>query len=154
YYAETAAIVCPGAEDVEYSIVAFCARALLTLVATWVLLAAAPVIASRLVGSGPAAAELRALTRFLAWQPVLELVGAYPRVLLQRRLDLAILAVANLVQVVVHVGLAVVLLQSGFGATGVVCGALVGVLAASIVAWLRLWAVGAPGWLSPSRRLV
>ena len=149
-YAETAAVVSPASHDAEYSLAASVARAALTVLPMLAIVTLIPMLAPRLVGAGAAAEELTRLVRFLAWQPVVETLGAYPRVLLQRRLDLVVIAVANLVQAVVHVSLAVALLWHGLGPDAVVWGALAGVGAGAIVPWLRI-AGESFDWSWPSR---
>jgi O-antigen/teichoic acid export membrane protein len=81
-------------------------------------------------------------------------LGAPPRVWLQRRLDLSYLALLSLAQAVSHVGVAAILLYQGYGASGVVWGALVGVSVAVLLAWVRVLVVGGFRYRAPSRALV
>lgn len=144
-YAETAAVVSHGpGQHEDYAMAALLGRGVLTVGLVAGLFAVLPAIAPWLVGGKGSSADLETIVHLLAWQPIIEVLGAYPRVLVQRRLDLVYLAIVNLAQAIVHVGVAVVLLWRGLGALGVVWGALAAVLVAAVLAWLRLPGSGAP----------
>lgn len=154
-YAETAAIVTHGeGRDEEFAFVASIGRAAVTVFLLAVLLGAMPPLSRWLAGGGDSAHDLRTLVAVLAVQPLIEIFGAYPRVLLQRRLDLAYLAFVTLVQVVLHVGLAVLLLWQGLGAIAVVYGALVAVAIGVLLPWLRLIGSAPQSWAVTSRGVV
>jgi O-antigen/teichoic acid export membrane protein len=150
-YMETAAVVSHAeGSDEEFSLVALLGRAALTVLLLVILVGGMPRLSRWLVGGGESAQSVRALVALLAWQPLIEVLGAYPRVLLQRRLDLTYLAFVTLVQVVCHVSLAVLLLWRGLGAVAVVYGALAGVAFGALLPWLRLFGTAPRSWLITS----
>lgn len=144
-YPEIAAVTARGDEDDnKYALAAVAIRgAAITLLIASVLLclpAAAGYLTEKEVGGG----EMRALLAVLLFVPVIELIGSYPRVILQRKLDLNYVSAANLLQPVLFVGLAVYLLWRGHGYTGVAWANTIGTAAAALFLWSRLWL---SGWL-------
>jgi len=155
YYPETAAVVGRGSEGHEkYGIASVAIRALVTLTVFIVVALVFPRAAGLLTGEDGGTQSLRELIAVMAWVPILELVSAYPRVLLQRRLDLNALSVAALLQPLVFVGLAIPLLWNGYGYFGVAWANVLGSFTAALVLWLRLTFKGDLRWRGwPSSRI-
>lgn len=105
-----------------------------------------PIISRLLASAEDAQPQLIRLLRILLWLPAVELAAAYPRVLLQRRLDLTYLAGVSLFQVSFHVGLSVILLWLGYGAIGVVWSSLIAGSLSALVVWLRISGSRRPEW--------
>ena len=134
--AETACVIShPGGSDRQYAWTAVVIRGAVT----GVFLSLVPLGLAQ-IGQMMAAvpAELDAIVRLLLWQVVLEVAGAYPRVLLQRRLDLTYLSGATLLQVVTQVALSVLLLWKGYGIPGVVCAVLIATGVSDVFLWARV----------------
>lgn len=140
YYPETAAVAARGgASDEKYALAASAIRAAVIVPLLILVTSMLPAFAQHLAGKDGGVAQLLQLLRILAWVPVLELLGGYPRILLQRRLDLGYLAAMQLVQPVAFVGLAVILLAGGHGYLGVAWANLIGTAIAAAFLWLRVW---------------
>ncbi len=105
-----------------------------------------PPLAHLLAGKEAAGADLMALVYLLLWQLGLDLAVTYPRVLLQRRLNLTLLVGASLLQITAHVGLSLVLLWKGYGAMGVVFSALVSSGLNGAFLWCGLFAQRGLRW--------
>jgi O-antigen/teichoic acid export membrane protein len=113
-----------------------------------------PVVPKLLAGAESAESDLRQLLRVLLLIPVLELAGCYPRVLLQRKLDLTYLAGANLIQAVTHVSLSVLLLWRGYGAAGIAWSSVLCTALGAAVVWLRVLGPHGSRWAGmPGARL-
>lgn len=128
---------------------AFAATAIRGLITTSLVTGAylcLPVMTRLLVGTERSEAELIVLIRVLLWVPIVELIASYPRVLLQRRLDLTYVAGVSLFQVSCHVGLSVVLLWEGFGANGVAWSSLICATLSATGVWLRIIGRRWPKW--------
>ena len=138
-YAETAAIVSRSeARDGQYALAASVIRGVITAALLAIIVAALPLATRLLAGKEGDVPQLAALVSALMWQPVLELGACYPRVVLQRQLDLTYLALVNLIQVVSHVVLSVALLWNGYGALGVVWSSLIAAALTALMLWTRL----------------
>ena len=105
-----------------------------------------PPLAHLLAGKEAASAHLMALVQLLLWQLVLDAAVTYPRVLLQRRLNLTLLVGASLLQISAHVGLSLVLLWKGYGAMGWVSSALVSAGLSGAFLWCVLFAQRGLRW--------
>lgn len=139
YYPETAAVAARReTSDEKYALAAFIIRAVVVISLLILVTLTLPLFAERLAGRDGGVIQLQQLLGILVWVPVFELLSGYPRVLLQRRLDLGYLATAQLVQPVVFVGLAIILLAGGHGYLGVAWANLAGTAVATAFLWLRL----------------
>jgi len=145
FYPEIAAVTARGeADDNEYALSALAIRtAVIALLIISVLLSL-PALAGYLTGKEAGSGEMRALLSVLLFVPVLELISGYPRVILQRKLDLNYVSGANLLQPVIFVGLAVYLLWRGHGYIAVAWSNVLGTAAAALFLWSRL---SFSGWL-------
>jgi O-antigen/teichoic acid export membrane protein len=153
FYPETAAVTASGhAGDARYALAASFIRALI-IAALLVLLALVfPLLAHRLTDGEGGAEQMRQLLVVLALLPVLELIGGYPQIILQRKLDLNYVAWIQLLQPVVFVGLAIVLLYEGQGYIGVARANVAGAAIATGFMWFRIWWRGWRTWEGlPSR---
>jgi O-antigen/teichoic acid export membrane protein len=142
--AETAGVIGrSGGTDPQYAWASMAVRG----VATGGLLALAPLflpaVVHLLAGRESSSVELTGLIHVLLWQLVLDFAATYPRVLLQRRLDLTPLVGASLVQIIAHVVLSLVLLGLGYGAMGVATSTLVAGGLSGALVWSRL--LSSPG---------
>ena len=144
--AETAGVI--GREagaDSQYALAAVVVRGVVTAALLGVALPLLPPLARLLAGHAVADTELIGLIRLLLWQVLFDLAATYPRVVLQRRIRLVPLAGASLLQISAHVGLSLLLLWEGYGATGVVSSSLVsGGLSAAFL-WCQVYRAG-PTW--------
>ena len=139
YYSETASVAARGEGDhEEYAVASVIVRALVIAVLLASLMIAFPLAVHYLTGSEGGAVPLRELIVVLAWVPLLETIGSYPRAILQRTLDLNSVSAAGLLQPVMFVALAVVLLLNGFGYIGVAWASVAGTAAATLFAWWRV----------------
>jgi PST family polysaccharide transporter len=142
YYPETAAVAARGrGRDEDYALAASAIRAVIIPLLILVTLAL-PFLGEYVGAKDSGLIQLKQLFGILVWAPLLELLSGYPRVLLQRRLDLSYLACVQLAQPVVFVGLAVLLLVNGRGYLGVAWANLIGTAVATALLWLRLWRRG------------
>jgi lipopolysaccharide exporter len=158
--AETAGVIGhSGGTDAQYAWTSMVVRG----VVTGGLLALAPLFLPAVVhflpGKESSSAELMGLIHVLLWQLVLDFAATYPRVLLQRRLNLTPLAGASLAQIIAHVGLSLVLLKLGYGAMGVAASTLVAGGLSGTLLWSRFLASPGPRWdgrikASPWKRTV
>jgi PST family polysaccharide transporter len=147
YYPETAAVAARGGEDHEkHALAAVGIRAVVLAVLLVFLTFAFPPMAHYLIGTESGSDPLRLLLTVLVWMPILELTAGYPRVLLQRRLDLNYISAAGILQPLLFVGLAVILLWKGFGYLGVAWANIVGTAAAAVFLWGRLIFRGLVKW--------
>jgi O-antigen/teichoic acid export membrane protein len=145
--AETAGVVVHSrGSDVQHAWSATAARSIITACLLAVVLVSLPPLAHLLTGNESANSELMTLTHLLLWGMGLDLVATYPRVLLQRRLNLTSLVGASLLQVTGHVGLSIVLLWNGYGAMGVASSALVGGGLSAAFLWCRLFSQPGSRW--------
>ncbi len=140
YYPETAAVAARGNYgDSDYALAASIIRA---CVIVCLLCAAALTfspLAELLLGKEANANQLRQLLAILLCMPVLELIGGYASVILQRRLDLSYIAGIQLVQPVVFVSLAITLLIKGYGYIGVAWANIIALAITTAGLWFRLW---------------
>src|SRR5215469_11346780 len=139
YYPEIAAVAARGSS--EHNRYALAALTLRAVVVASLLSAAAltlPMLAKHLVGNDQAIDDFRKLLAILIWIPILEWVGGYPQVVLQRQLDLRYLTLAHGVQPVLFVGLATILLLSGKGFTAVAWANVIGTAGSFLLFWFRL----------------
>jgi len=152
YYPETAAVAMRCEErDEKLAAASVVLKSIVVTLLIALMLLTFPVLAEYLTGKEGGGRELRQLLLVLSWTPLLELLGCYPRVVLQRRLYLNWISAAGLLQPIIFVGLAVVLLWSGYGYLGVAWASVVGTGAATVFVWLCLgWKseVGWDGWPS------
>jgi len=88
---------------------------------------------------GTADADLAVIVLVLLWQLVLELAGTYPRVLLQRRLNLTYLSGVSLLQVVAHLVLSVLLLWNGYGVVALAWVTVIAGGLSAVALWARTW---------------
>jgi O-antigen/teichoic acid export membrane protein len=140
YYPETAAVAARGSRrDEEYAMAASLNRAIIIVPLLILVALSLPLFAGYLAGQDGGVIQLQQLIRILVWVPIFEILAGYPRVLLQRKLELSYLAGIQLVQPVVFVGLAVILLMRGHGYLGVAWANLLGTAVAAAFLWLRLW---------------
>ena len=140
FYAVTAAVVArKGAEDGRFALAAFVIRAAVIGLAVFAAAMTLPSIVPYFAGGGEDADHLRKLLGILLLYPLAELAATYPQVVLQRRLDLGFLAVTQVVQPVVFVGLAVFFLANDYGTIGVSWANVAASLAVTILTWGRLW---------------
>jgi len=101
-----------AATDSQHALGATIIRGLIVTVLVSVTYLCSASIAEMLGGAGDRT-RLTQLLGVLLWVPVLEVATCYPRVLLQRRLDLSYVSGASLLQVIAHVGLSVGVLWLG-----------------------------------------
>lgn len=147
YYPETAVIVSRAeGTDERYAAATVVIRGTVVALLLVSLVALYPLMAARLTGKEGGLAELRELLVVLAWMPLLETIGSYPRVILQRRLDLNCISAAGLLQALLFVASAVFLLSKGFGYVGVAWASVLGTAAATLFLWYRLWKRGWANW--------
>jgi O-antigen/teichoic acid export membrane protein len=145
--AETAGVVARAlGSDTQHAWAATVTRAGITAFLLAVAPFSLPPVAYVLAGKETASADLMALVYVLLWQLGLDLAATYPRILLQRRLNLTSLVGASLLQITTHVGLSVVLLWKGYGAMGVVSSALVSGGLCGAFLWSRLLAQRGVQW--------
>lgn len=137
---ETAGITTRGSgTDGQHAFVASMIRCGLTGLLVAAAFLGLSLITRLLTGAEGEAPQLALLTSVMLLAPLVELGGGYPRVVLQRRLDLSFLAGASLSQVAVHVGLSVILLWKGYGAMGVVLSSLISSGLGAVVVWFRMF---------------
>lgn len=136
---ETAGVITRGeGTDHQHAFVATAIRAVVAIVLVWATYLCLSLISHLLVGGEAGESQLIALIRAMLLLPLIEVVSNYPRVVLQRRLDLSFVAGVALVQVVSHVGLSLALLWGGYGAMGVIYSSLISASMAAILFWSRL----------------
>lgn len=123
-------------DDRDAAQVAFALRGALILIAIALILATASRLISVLAGPETGTGEMIALLYLLLAQPAIETAGTYPRVLLQRRLELTRVAATVVIQVATHVGVSFVLLMLGWRALAIATGALVAVTVSTLSAWV------------------
>lgn len=137
--AETAAVISRSrGSKAGYAWSAVVIRGSVTLCLLSLLRFAFPVVGELLGGRDSASGELTVLVNLLCWQLIIEVIGAYPRVLLQRDLRLTCLSAASLLRIVAHVGLSLAFLLGGYGAIGLVWGSLLADGAGTAFLWSRL----------------
>jgi O-antigen/teichoic acid export membrane protein len=113
-----------------------------------------PVVPRLLAGAESAESDLGHLIRVLLLIPVLELAACYPRVFLQRRLDLTYLAGVSVFQAITHVSLSVLLLWRGYGAAGIAWSSVLSAVLGAAAVWLRVVGPRQPRWAGmPGARL-
>lgn len=139
-YPEMAAVAVPGRErNGKYATAAFLLRVVMVVLLLVLLKLTFPICAELLTGKEGGGEQLRQIVQILLLAPVVEMLGCYPQVILQRQLDLSWIAGIQLLHPVVFVGLAVVLLVNGYGPMGVVWASLTGTAVVTVLLWLRLW---------------
>lgn len=131
-------------DDARYAVIAAIVRAGLTTILVASSLIALPALGHLLAAGEAGETELNAFVRLLLWQLAFELVATFPRVVLQRRLDLAWLPIATLAQVIIHVGLSLWFLWRGYGAEGVIVASLAGAALSAAVPWI--WLIRGGRW--------
>jgi O-antigen/teichoic acid export membrane protein len=147
YYPEIAAVTGRGEEPHEiHALASVGVRAAVVAVLLVSVNIAFPFLAHILTGKESVTAPLRELLNILAWIPILELVAGYPRVLLQRRVDLNLISAAGILQPILFVGLAVLLLVNGYGYIGIAWANVLGSAAAALFLWSRVWWQGSVKW--------
>jgi O-antigen/teichoic acid export membrane protein len=147
YYPEVAAVAArEKGHDGQFALAASVIRAGLLAVLLTLAALSLPALAEYLAGKDGGSAQLRGLLAILCWSPLLEWLSGYPQVLLQRRLDLSCLALAQLLQPVIFVGLAILLLGHGYGYTGVAWANVAGTAVVTSCLWQRLWRRNWLGW--------
>jgi O-antigen/teichoic acid export membrane protein len=137
---ETAGVISRSeGTDSQHAFAATAIRGLISAILVTGAYLCLPVITRLLVSAERSEGELVGLIRILLWIPIVELIAGYPRVLLQRRLDLTYLAGVSLFQVSSHVGLSVLLLWQGLGAQGVAYSSLIASIINATAVWLRVY---------------
>jgi O-antigen/teichoic acid export membrane protein len=140
--------------DTQHAVAATLVRGSIVAILVAGLYISLPVIPRLLTGAESAESNLAQLLRVLLLIPVLELAACYPRVLLQRKLDLAYIAGVNLFQTGTQVGLSVVLLWRGYGAAGIVWSSVLSAALGTAAVWLRVLRVQRSRWVGmPEARL-
>lgn len=132
--------------DGQHALAAAIVRAVIVAILVSALYPGLPMIARLLGGAEGTQPELIGLLRVLILLPILELFAAYPRVLVQRRLDLTYLAGVGLFQVILHVALSITLLIQGFGPIGVAWSSIIAGALSAMAVWLRLFGSRWPKW--------
>lgn len=136
---ETACVVARSeATDAQYGFVAVVIRGVSAVVVGSLLLATSDVLGRWLTSDRGEADTFGALMVLLVWQLALTTVAAFPRVVLQRRLDLIYLSVVALAESAVHVGLSIAMLQLGFRMHGLIAALLVALTVSAILLWARI----------------
>jgi polysaccharide transporter, PST family len=145
---ETAGIISRSeGTDVQHAFAATAVRGFIVVILVTAAYIGLPMI-TRLLGSAEdSQTELIGLFRVLLWLPVVELAASYPRVLLQRRLDLTYLSGVGFFQVTFHVGLSVILLWLGYGAIGIVWSSIIAGALSALAVWLRISGSRWPEWV-------
>lgn len=146
FYPETAAITARGGEsESRYAFASSVIRASILAVALAAIWLSFSWIARHLTGNdnvGP----LRDLVLVLMWMPLLELLGGYPQVVMQRRLDLGLIARLQILQPALFVAVAIALLITGYGYIGVAWANVVSGTVVTVMLWYRLFSTGRAGW--------
>jgi O-antigen/teichoic acid export membrane protein len=145
-FAENAAVILqsPG-NDPEPALagaVACVAGTLGLCAAAWWALAP---VSTALGGDAEGAGRIRSLTLLLLWQPVLESVASYPRILQRRRLDLGYVAALQLQGALLFSISSAVMLGLGVGQASVVWGQLLATGTTTLL-WWRRWLTGNRGF--------
>ena len=153
FYPETAAIAASSKSgDDQFALAAACVRTVILAVSLALLATFFSGVAGYLTSDAAAAPPLRNLVLVLAWQPVIELLNGYPQVILQRRLQLSLLARLQILQPVLFVGLAILMLLTGRGFIGVAIANVASIAVICVLLWWRLIASGSVRWNGwPSR---
>lgn len=143
-FPESAAVVLqPAGDDTEPAL----AGALASLAGTGALCAAVRLalgpVAAALGGDADGTELIRSLTTLLLWQPVLESLGSYPRILLRRGLDLGYLAGLQVLGGLLFAASAGGMLGLGLGQKSVVWGQLLGTATTTVLLWRRCFGAGA-----------
>jgi PST family polysaccharide transporter len=147
---ETAGVITRGpGSDREHAVVATAIRGVVAIVLVTATYLCLSLISHVLAAAEASESQLNALIRLLLLLPLIEAAGNYPRVVLQRRLDLSFMAGLGLVQIVIHVGMSISLLWLGYGAAGVVCSSLIAASVAVLLFWLRVLVRSSEGALRP-----
>lgn len=136
-YAETAGVMAQGSSsDATYAAVATGWRVAVSVPAVLALLLALSSLGPLLASD--AVRDFEHLARIMVVLPLLETVACYPRVLLQRRLDLQYVAVCQLAQSIGFVGLAASLLVRGGGVAGVAWAQILTTAVGLLPLWFRI----------------
>ena len=154
FYPETAAVAASGDEDDgQYAFAATSVRFIILALSFAALGSSFSAVVHYLTGDDTASAPLRNLVWVLAWLPVLELLSGYPQVVLQRRLELNLIARLQILQPVLFVGFAIIMLMTGRGFIGI---AWANVASAGVICVLLWWRLAISGLLQcrwPSTRI-
>jgi O-antigen/teichoic acid export membrane protein len=139
YYPEIAAVSLDRHhDDNAVAMASTIARSIVVIALLAVILGAYPVLA-RWVGGAPSGLEeLGFLLRVLSLTVLVEAASGYPRVVLQRRLDLNFVAVTQLAQLIVYVALAIFFLSRGGRTASLAAAQVAGSAAAGTILWIRL----------------
>jgi O-antigen/teichoic acid export membrane protein len=149
FFPENAAVIVRRAgSDHEHALAGCLTRGGVTAIATVIVGFGLDAIAITLGGDATGADKLYDITALLLWQPWLESVASYPRVILRRKLDLGYVARMHFIGNVIFVGAAVALLSHNVGNVSVVWAQLVGSAAIAGLAW---WRVIRAGFVEPWR---
>lgn len=132
--------------DTQHALAATLVRALIVIVLVSGIYICLPVVPGLLTGAESAQSDLGHLIRILLLIPILELASSFPRVLLQRKLDLSYIAGVNLIQAVAHVSLSVGLLSLGYGAVGIAWSSVLCAALGAGAVWFRLLGPRRPRW--------
>jgi PST family polysaccharide transporter len=147
FYTETAAVTASGARgDGAYAFSATVIRAALIGSLLIGILTGFSLLTSLLVVSQPAAGELGSLLQILILIPIFEVLGSYPQIVLQRRLELGYLSVVQMLQPIIFVGLAIGLLIAGSGYLGVAWASFTSSAVTTTLVWFRLARMKGVSW--------
>src|SRR5262245_6305240 len=136
---ETAGVITRSkGSDSKHAFAAFIVRGVVTAVLLAGLSLSLPFLASLLVEKESSSGQLAVLVQIMIWQPILELIASYPRVLLQRELNLIYVTCTSLIQVIGHVGMGVAALLMGYGPAGVAWAAVIALGLSTTILWMRL----------------
>lgn len=143
-FAETAGIVASGpASHRNYARVATALRAAMLAAIVPLVLLGLPSLSLLLVGKEGRAGDLVALVEVLLWLTVVDVVTTYPRVVLQRSLELTYVAAAGLLGSILNVAIGVSLLLRGRGTLGMAEACVAAASATALVCWVGLLRLGA-----------
>lgn len=138
-FAETAGVVTEGAASHRrYATVATALRAGVIAIVLPLLLVGLPNLSISLGGGEGRAADLCRLVHILSWQLAIEIVATYPRVIIQRTLDLTFLAITNLFGSVLNAALGILALLHGDRAAGMAIASVAAAAVVAIVLWIRI----------------
>jgi O-antigen/teichoic acid export membrane protein len=147
YFWETAAVVSnEPVMDGQQALAATALRLGAALLVSAAILAFRSTLARFFTTSGDLETKVFELLGILLWTLLLEAASCYPRVVLQRRLDLQFLGWLQLASAGLFVALALGLLLAGRGTVGIATAQLASTALAALGTWLRLPDRSWPGW--------
>jgi len=147
FYSETAAIAARGkASEGNYALAATGIRTAIVASALAIMWLAFSAVARYLTGKDATPGPLRDLLLVMSCIPVLELLSGYPQVVMQRRLELNLIARLQILQPLLFVGAAVALLMTGCGYIGVAWANVASSAAVTLLLWWRLLSSGPASW--------